>query len=73
MPNSTLKAADVRPHPLFFLLRAPRTLTELLVAFGREILRLDGSFRFTSIQANKDYGARLHTDKNNLGPSYIIG
>lgn len=43
------------------------------MAFGREIFRLDSSFCFTSVQANKDYAAKLHTDRNNFGKSFIIG
>ncbi|CAE7323490.1 Zdhhc9 [Symbiodinium natans] len=31
------------------------------------------SFQFTSIQVNKNYAARPHVDKNNLGNSFIIG
>ena len=30
-------------------------------------------FKFTSIQVNKNYLSALHVDKNNLGPSYIVG
>ena len=30
-------------------------------------------FRCASIQLNRNYSSKLHTDKNNLGSSYIIG
>eukprot|EP00929_Paragymnodinium_shiwhaense_P036234 TRINITY_DN19445_c0_g1_i2.p1 TRINITY_DN19445_c0_g1~~TRINITY_DN19445_c0_g1_i2.p1 ORF type:complete len:487 (-),score=130.97 TRINITY_DN19445_c0_g1_i2:376-1836(-) len=46
-------------------------LTRLLAAFGRQELPSDATF--TSIQVNKDYGAALHVDGNNRGPSWIIG
>jgi len=32
----------------------------------------DGDFKYTTIQLNKGYAARLHVDGNNHGPSYII-
>ena len=46
-------------------------LTRLLVAFGRATIP-DPEFRFNAIQINKDYATAMHTDKCNLGPSYII-
>lgn len=45
-------------------------LASLLCAFAQQELP---GVRFTSIQVNKDYRATLHVDKNNLGPSWIIG
>jgi hypothetical protein len=45
-------------------------LGRLLARFMRAA---DPSFTFTSIQVNKDYESAMHLDKNNLGPSYIIG
>merc|ERR1719174_1485220 len=30
-------------------------------------------FKFTTIQLNKNYAAKMHVDGNNHGPSYIIG
>lgn len=45
-------------------------LTRLLAQFAQ--LAHPG-FPFTSIQVNKNYAARPHVDKNNLGDSFIIG
>eukprot|EP00931_Biecheleriopsis_adriatica_P010486 TRINITY_DN11155_c0_g1_i1.p1 TRINITY_DN11155_c0_g1~~TRINITY_DN11155_c0_g1_i1.p1 ORF type:complete len:371 (-),score=51.23 TRINITY_DN11155_c0_g1_i1:22-1134(-) len=45
-------------------------LARLLCAFARHELP---SFRFTSIQVNKDYAAELHVDKYDAGDSRIIG
>ncbi|CAJ1446524.1 unnamed protein product [Effrenium voratum] len=45
-------------------------LTALLCRFARQEL---AGFEFTSIQVNKDYKAAMHVDKNNLGPSFILG
>eukprot|EP00435_Cladocopium_sp_Y103_P027263 s983_g6.t1 len=44
--------------------------TSLLCRFAQQELP---GFEFSSIQVNKDYKAAMHVDKNNLGPSYIIG
>ena len=46
-------------------------LTKTLVNFAKAALPKD--FHFTSIQVNKNYLSALHVDKNNLGPSYIVG
>jgi len=45
-------------------------LTETLVNFAKHAVP---DFEFTSIQVNKNYLSALHVDKNNLGPSYIVG
>ena len=45
-------------------------LTKLLVHFARQNVP---NFKFTSIQVNKNYQSAMHCDKNNLGPSYIVG
>ncbi|CAE8689729.1 unnamed protein product [Polarella glacialis] len=45
-------------------------LARLLVAFANAH---NPDFMFTSIQVNKNYAARPHVDKNNLGTSMIIG
>jgi len=45
-------------------------LASVLCTFARQELP---GVQFTSIQVNKDYRAALHVDKNNLGPSWIIG
>eukprot|EP00439_Symbiodinium_sp_Y106_P060043 s3090_g8.t2 len=45
-------------------------LVRLLSAFCRAA---HPDFEFTSIQVNKNYAARPHVDKNNLGNSFIIG
>lgn len=44
-------------------------LTKLLAAFCRAA---QPSFRFTSIQVNKNYASRPHVDRNNLGESFIV-
>eukprot|EP00434_Breviolum_minutum_P020061 symbB.v1.2.017697.t1/scaffold1385.1/size122333/6 len=51
--------------------RMPR-LTMLLAKLAREEIP-DADFRYTSVQLNYGYSAKLHCDKNNLGPSFIIG
>jgi len=45
-------------------------LARLLCSFARKEIP---DFHFTSIQVNKDYQAAMHVDKNNLGPSWIVG
>jgi len=45
-------------------------LTRLLIRF---FMQEHGDFPFTTIQVNKNYAARPHVDKNNLGQSLIIG
>jgi hypothetical protein len=45
-------------------------LSETLVKFAKKYVP---DFPFTSIQVNKNYLSALHVDKNNLGPSYIVG
>ena len=45
-------------------------LTRLLAAFCH---KENPSFKFTSIQVNKNYASRPHVDRNNLGESLIIG
>lgn len=50
--------------------QARPNLSRLLARYGK--LNKPG-FTFTSIQVNKDYESAIHTDKNNLGPSAIIG
>ena len=52
-----------------FARRRPN-LSATLVAFATKYVP---DFRFTSIQVNKNYLSALHVDKNNLGPSYIVG
>lgn len=49
--------------------RSP-ALTRLLVRFAE---RAAPGMSFTSIQVNKNYAARPHVDKNNLGTSMIVG
>jgi len=46
-------------------------LTRLLVAFGRAHIP-DSEFRFNAITINKNYATAMHTDKFNLGPSFIV-
>ena len=55
----TSKYARQRPH-----------LTASLVNFAKKYAP---DFPFTSIQVNKNYMSAMHVDKNNLGPSYIVG
>lgn len=50
--------------------RMPR-LTALICTLARREIPEEG-FPWTSVQANKDYAARFHRDKNNLGPSWIM-
>ena len=50
--------------------KARPCLTQTLVNFARQYI---GDWNFTSIQVNKNYLSALHVDKNNLGPSYIVG
>lgn len=45
-------------------------LTMLLTRF---LAHNHPSFRYTTIQLNRDYAAKMHVDGNNHGPSYIIG
>jgi hypothetical protein len=45
--------------------------TRLLVAWG--LKHLPEGFDFTSITLNRNYEAALHVDKNNVGPSSIVG
>ena len=45
-------------------------LTDLL---ARLIKQHKPDFEYTSIQVNKDVPCNIHTDANNLGPSYIVG
>ncbi|CAJ1421142.1 unnamed protein product [Effrenium voratum] len=45
-------------------------VTRLLTLLGET---MDPTFRYTSMQCNSMYSARLHVDKNNHGPSQIIG
>lgn len=51
--------------------RRMQRLTRLLCMLGRREIP-EEEFPWTSVQANKDYAARFHRDKNNLGPSWII-
>jgi len=46
-------------------------LTKLLVEFGKRHIP-DRDFRFNAITINEDLETNLHTDRSNLGPSYII-
>ena len=46
-------------------------LTKLLTNFAARIP--DKGFTYTCVQLNRDYNAMVHTDSNNLGPSFIIG
>jgi len=46
-------------------------LTKLLVEFGKRRIP-DRDFRFNAITINEDLETNLHTDRANLGPSYII-
>jgi len=50
--------------------RARPNLTKTLVNFAKRHLP---DFRFTSIQVNKNYLSAMHVDRNNLGPSAIVG
>lgn len=45
----------------------------LLVAFAKHATGEVGSLKFTSVQLNRNYAARLHVDRNNLGLSAIVG
>lgn len=45
-------------------------LTSLLTRF---IAQDHPTFRYTTIQLNRDYSAKMHVDGNNHGPSYITG
>eukprot|EP01047_Picozoa_sp_COSAG01_P091594 COSAG01_NODE_23163_length_826_cov_0.482806_1_plen_139_part_10 len=45
-------------------------LTQYLVNFAAEHIP---DFKYTSIQINRDPPPNCHIDKNNEGPSYIIG
>merc|ERR1711924_396327 len=44
-------------------------LTRVLTRF---LAQSHPDFRYTTIQLNKDYSARLHVDGNNYGPSFIM-
>jgi len=46
-------------------------ITRTLVNFAKNALGEE--FRFTSVQITKNYLAALHVEKDNLGPSYMIG
>lgn len=46
---------------------------ELVVYLNRFLRSWETAFRYTSIQINKDYSSKPHADRNNLGPSRIIG
>ncbi|CAK0814276.1 unnamed protein product, partial [Prorocentrum cordatum] len=49
-------------------------VTKLCTKFLRRQPDADrGGFMYTSIQLNYNYNAKMHVDKNNHGPSYIIG
>ncbi|CAK9031953.1 Protein kinase domain-containing protein [Durusdinium trenchii] len=50
--------------------RSRPSITSLLCRFAQQELP---GFEFSSIQVNKDYKAAMHVDKNNLGPSFILG
>jgi hypothetical protein len=54
-------------------MRERPNLTKLLVRFATESGELKEGFTFTSIQVNKNYASALHCDRNNFGPSYIVG
>ena len=45
-------------------------LAKLLATFIREH---EGSFKFTTMQLNRNDGAKMHVDGNNRGPSFIVG
>eukprot|EP00930_Biecheleria_cincta_P037597 TRINITY_DN25823_c0_g1_i1.p1 TRINITY_DN25823_c0_g1~~TRINITY_DN25823_c0_g1_i1.p1 ORF type:complete len:2603 (-),score=588.26 TRINITY_DN25823_c0_g1_i1:172-7914(-) len=52
--------------------RILQNVTRLCAGLAKaEILEKD--FKYSSIQLNMNYSAKLHVDKNNYGPSYIIG
>ena len=38
-----------------------------------KIAEVRPEFCFTSVQVNKNYASALHVDKNNCGPSLIVG
>lgn len=46
------------------------TIARLLAKFAAQGIP---EFKYTSIQLNMNYCAKLHVDANNVGPSYIIG
>ena len=50
-----------------------RKYTKLLEMLKSFVLEIDPSFQFTTIQVNKNIQCEPHVDKNNMGPSYIIG
>jgi hypothetical protein len=50
--------------------RRPK-LTRLLVAFARAHIP-DQRFCFNAITINEGFASAMHTDKFNLGPSYIV-
>ena len=51
------------------LTRILQNLARLVTRFGRNV----PSHRFTSVQFNRNYSAKLHCDSNNMGLSLIIG
>ena len=59
--NGIITSKFVRQRP---------NLTRTLVNFCKQH---NPGFVFTSIQVNKNYLSAMHVDKNNLGPSYIVG
>lgn len=48
-----------------------RNLTKLLVLFAKTITG-DPEFEYSTIQLNRNYDARLHIDKNNGGPGWVM-
>lgn len=50
-----------------------KSYPELVVYLNRFLRSRESAFRYTSLQINKDYSSKPHADKNNLGPSRIIG
>ena len=50
----------------------PNTTKMLLEYFRQTKPSYEKDFYYTTMQLNRNYSARLHVDKNNHGPSYII-
>ena len=49
------------------------TMTNMLLEYVRQTKPpYEKYFYNTTMQLNRNYSARLHVDKNNHGPSYII-
>ena len=53
--------------------RYNKKFPELFKTLKRLMFAYDPDFSFTTIQVNKNIVSPPHVDKNNVGPSYIIG